>query len=60
MSKKRYLGYDSDANGNLVVNPEQAKIVVRLYDEYLSGKTVDYTKQIFELEGIKNWNGKEK
>lgn len=57
MSTKRFLGYDSDANGNLVVNPEQAKIVARLYDEYLSGKTVDYIKRIFELEGIKNWNG---
>lgn len=60
MSTKRFLGYDSDANGNLVVNTEQAKIVARLYDEYLSGKTVDYIKRIFELEGIKNWNGKAK
>lgn len=58
MSTKRFLGYDRDTNGNLIVNPEQAKIVVRLYDEYLSGKTVDHIKRIFELEGIKNWNGK--
>jgi len=58
MSTKRFLGYDRDANGNLVVNQEQAKIVQRLYDEYLSGKTVDHIKRIFEKEGIKNWNGK--
>lgn len=58
MSTKRFLGYDADENGQLVVNPEQAKIVVRLYDEYLSGKTVDYIKRTFEQEGIKNWNRK--
>lgn len=60
ISTKRFLGYDNDENGNLVVNPEQAKIVERLYDEYLSGKTVDYIKRTFEREGIKNWNGKTK
>ncbi len=58
MSTKRFLGYNKDENGNLVVDHEQAKIVQRLYYEYLSGKTVDYIKRIFEREGIKNWNGK--
>jgi len=37
---------------------EQAKIVERLYDEYLAGKTVDHIKWTFEREGIQNWNGK--
>ncbi|MBB2481050.1 recombinase family protein [Bacillus sp. APMAM] len=60
MSTKRFIGYDKDENGNLIVNPEQAKIVVRLYEEYLSGKTVDHIKRIFEAEGIKSWNGKAK
>lgn len=58
MSTKRFLGYDADEDGKLVVNPKQAKIVQRLYDEYLSGKTVDHIKRIFAREGIKNWNGK--
>lgn len=58
MSTKRFFGYDTNENGHLVINPEQAKIVVRLYDEYLAGKTVDYIKRIFENERIKNWNGK--
>lgn len=58
MSTKRFLGYDTDENGKLVINPEQAKIVERVYDEYLAGKTVDHIKRIFEGEGIKNWNGK--
>ncbi|MBT2730555.1 hypothetical protein J7E63_27405 [Bacillus sp. ISL-75] len=34
--------------------------MVRLYDEYLSGKTVDYIKRIFELEGIKKLERKGK
>ena len=58
MSTKRFLGYDMDDSGHLVINPKQAKIVERLYDEYLSGKTVDHIKRTFEREGIKNWNGK--
>ena len=57
MSTKRFLGYDTDEDGKLVVNRKQAKIVVRLFEEYLSGKTVDYIKRIFEREGIQTWNG---
>ena len=31
MSTKRFLGYDSDEKGELIVNSRQAKIVVRLF-----------------------------
>lgn len=58
MSTKRFLGYDSDEEGHLIVNRQQAKIVVRLYEEFLSGKTVDYIARIFKAEKIKNWDGK--
>lgn len=57
MSTKRFLGYDTDEKGKLVINREQAKIVERIYDEYLSGKTVDHIKRILEKEEVKNWNG---
>lgn len=40
------------------VNRQQAKIVIRLYEEFLSGKTVDYIARIFKAEKIKNWDGK--
>jgi len=60
MSTKRFLGYDTDENGKLVINPEQAEIVERIYEEYLSGKTAEYIKRIFEKEGVKNWDGKPK
>ena len=58
MSTKRFLGYDTDEEGHLIVNRQQAKIVVRLYEEFLSGKTVDYIARIFKAEKIKNWDGK--
>lgn len=58
MSTKRFLGYDTDEDGKLVVNLQQAKIVVRLYEEFLSGKTVDYIARIFKAEKIKSWDGK--
>ena len=57
MSTKRFLGYDADENGKLVINRLQEPIVVRLYQEFLEGKTTDYIKRIFEKEGIKNWDG---
>ena len=57
MSTKRFLGYDADETGKLVINGLQKPIVVRLYQEFLDGKTTDYIKRIFEKEGIKNWDG---
>lgn len=57
MSTKRFLGYDADENGKLIVNKKQAKIVRRLFMEFLWGKTTDYIKRIFEREGIKSWDG---
>lgn len=48
MSIKRFLGYDSDETGKLIVNSRQAKIVIRLFQEFLDGKTTDYIKRIFE------------
>ena len=58
MSTKRFLGYDYDEDGKLIVNRAQAKVVVRLYEEFLSGKTVDYIARIFRKEKIKSWDGK--
>lgn len=60
MSTKRFLGYDADENGKLVINREQAIIVQRIYEEYLSGKTAEHIKRIFESEGVINWDGRAK
>ena len=41
MRTKHFLGYDTDENGKLVINRQQEPIVVRLYQEFLDGKTTD-------------------
>lgn len=37
INTQRFLGYDKDAAGNLVINPKEAEIVKRIYTEYLAG-----------------------
>ena len=38
MSTKRFLGYDTDETGKLVINRTQEPIVIRLYQEFLDGE----------------------
>lgn len=33
------MGYDADKDGNLIINPEQAKIVRRIFREFEEGWT---------------------
>ncbi|MEC0179968.1 recombinase family protein [Paenibacillus peoriae] len=35
----RFLGYDKDEHGELVINEKEAEIVRRIYEEYLDGKS---------------------
>lgn len=50
----RFLGYDKDDDGNLVINPEQAKVVKRIFYECLTGKsTIEIARQLTK-EGIQN------
>jgi len=36
----RFLGYTKDESGNLVIDPEQAEVVRRIYREYLEGYSI--------------------
>lgn len=56
----KFMGYDKDENGNLVINEKQAKIVRRIYTDYLNGKGTNRIAHALEKEGIPNWNGKAK
>ncbi len=56
----KFLGYDKDGNGNLVINEKQAKIVGRIYTDFLNGKGANRIARDLELDGIPNWNGKSK
>lgn len=57
---ERFLGYDKDENGNLVINEEQAEIVRRIFREYLDGKGYAVIARELEAEGIKTAAGKTK
>lgn len=41
LNTERFLGYDKDADGKLIVNKEQAVIVRRIYSEYMDGVNPD-------------------
>lgn len=56
----KFMGYDKDEEGNLVINEKQAKIVRRIYKDYLDGKGPNRIARELEEEGVPNWNGKAK
>ena len=55
---KRFLGYDKGPDGNLVVNPEQAKLVQRIYGMFLLGKSPFQIASTLTEEGIPSPGGK--
>ncbi len=56
----KFLGYDKDKDGNLVINEKQAKIVRRIYKEFLDGKGANRIARDLEQDGVPNWHGKAK
>ncbi|MGB4658424.1 MAG: recombinase family protein, partial [Mobilitalea sp.] len=57
VNHKKFLGYTKDEDGNLVVVPEQAIIVKRIYREYLEGKSIIQIAKGLEMDGIKTVTG---
>ena len=56
----RFLGYTKDADGHLIIDPEQAEIVRRIYREYLEGSSMDKIAKGLEADGILTGAGKTK
>lgn len=54
----RFLGYTKDENKRLVIVPEEAEIVKRIYREYLEGSSMDKIKKGLEADGILTGTGK--
>ena len=54
----RFLGYDRGPDGNLVVNEEQAKVVRRIYAEFLRGYTPYAIANHLTADGIPTPGGK--
>ena len=55
-----FLGYTKDKDGNLVIDPEQAETVKRIYREYLEGKSCKAIAEGLMADGIPNGAGSTK
>ena len=53
----RFLGYDKNKNGELVVNPCQAKVVKRIFDDYIGGKGSFVIAKDLNAEGVETVAG---
>lgn len=54
---KRFLGYDKDEYGDLVINPDEAEIVKRIYTEYLNGNGMLKISKLLNSEGVSTVTG---
>lgn len=52
VNHNRFLGYTKDENKHLVIEPEGAEIVKRIYREYLEGASLLQIARGLELDGI--------
>ncbi len=60
VNAKRFLGYDKDANGKLIINEAQAEVVKRIYREYLDGGSLLDICNSLMNDGILNGAGNAK
>ncbi len=52
VNHNKFLGYDKDDDGNLIIDEKQAKIVRRIYREFLQGKGFKRIANDFENEKV--------
>lgn len=52
INTKRFLGYDKDPDGELVINPKEAQIVKRIFSLYLSGMGGHTIAKLFNKEKV--------
>lgn len=58
--QSRFLGYDRGANGELIVNEEQAQIVRKIYGYFLQGRSPYQIAKILDEKEIPTPSGKGK
>lgn len=52
INTKRFYGYDKNKQGNLVVNEKEAKIIRRIFDEYISCKGAGTIAKGLNLDSV--------
>lgn len=60
VNHNRFLGYTKDEDGKLVIVPEEAETVKRIYREYLEGSSLAQIGKGLEADGILTGAGKGK
>ena len=60
VNHNRFMGYTKDENGHLVIEPEEAEIVKRIYLEYLQGASLKQIGDGLQEDGILTAAGKVK
>ncbi len=60
VNHNHFLGYTKDADGNLIIDPEQAETVKLIYREYLEGYSMDKIAAGLMADGILTGAGKTK
>lgn len=61
VNHNHFLGYTKDDQGNLVIEPEEAKVIKRIFYSYLNGMTMKQIADSLKADGIltggktKNW-----
>lgn len=58
VNHKRFMGYSKDEDGNLIIVPEEAEIIKRIYREYLEGQSLVGIGRGLEKDGIFTAAGK--
>lgn len=58
VNHKRFMGYTKDEDGNLIIVPEEAEIIKRIYREYLEGQSLVGIGRALEKDGILTAAGK--
>lgn len=56
----KFMGYTKDTNGNLIIVPEEAEIVQKIFDLYLQGLGLSRIAKTLEAQGIKTTTGLDK
>ncbi len=60
VNHNRFLGYTKDEEGQLIIEPEEAEVVKRIYREYLEGASLAQIGKSLEADGILTAAGKAK
>lgn len=60
VNHKKFLGYDRNEDGELIINEKEAAVVRRIFKDYLSGKAPRKIADSLEADGILTGAGKER